>query len=788
MPDTAPSRDRGHLGLLCELDDLLNLVAQRTDITGFLNQATRLVSKHLNADVCSIYLYDEHRDYLVLRATLGLNPLAVGRIRMRPGEGLVGACFQEMTVVREPNADRNPRFKLFKEADEQGFTSFLAVPIYRGVQRIGVLTVQHGESGYFARNDALILKATASQLAGVVENARLLMLMETAEDRSEPETPAGAAAPLKFIKGRPAAPGFALAPAVHYRKNRRALLQRRSAESCTHTAEDFEAAVLRTEYQILRLQSRLTRRLPESASLIFTAHFMMLKDPKFAPRMADLIREGMCAMDAIRTVAERYIDVFSASSHTYIREKVADIEDLAWRLLENLESDDPADTGDSVRPERIVIARELFPSDILKMASEDVAGLLLVKGGVTTHVAILARSLKIPMIITDRPDIFSIPAGTPLLLDGGMGNVYVDPDERIMERFDALSRDEALLESSFVLPEETRTKDGVRIRLMANINLLNDVQAALNLNAEGVGLYRTEFPFIVRPDFPSEEEQYRVCRLLLTQMKGREVTIRTLDVGGEKALAYADMPAAENPELGLRSIRFSLHHPEIFETQLRALLRAGAENRRLRILFPMISDVDQFLRVRRMVTDCSARLADEGEAFHPAPRIGMMVEIPSVMEILEPLAEAADFFSIGTNDFVQYTLAVDRGNEKVAEYFQPHHPAILRGLNRIAAAGNAAGIDVSVCGEMGRDPAFIPFFAGIGIRTISAAPRYLPLIHRVISDLDFRQAREYADALLAEPTLAGIERIMKDAANAGFVRFARPAPKTGKSSAAIETP
>ena len=752
---------RDHFNLLCSIGDLAALLTGSQDIESFLQRTVELIARHLKADVCSIYLNDESSGDLVLRATLGLNPEAVGRVRMKPGEGLVGAAFETLRPIREAHASCDPRFKRFEEADEDRFDSFLAVPIQRGVQRIGVLVVQHEKADYFTETDARALRASASQLAGTIENVRLLM--DLSEATGHPPPPVASRVAPPFIKGRIAAGGFAFGPAGFLRKSHTALLAGDSRSCRRLTADDFHGAIRTTADQLMELQSRLAERLPETASLIFTAHFMILKDPKFIGKIVEAIENGDSPPDAVRAVARHYIGLFSASTHAYIREKASDMEDLAGRILKNLLRH-PAEEPGGDRG-RIVVASELYPSEILKLASEDVAGFVLAKGGVTSHVSILARSLKIPMLIADWPGILELPEETPLLLDGQIGNIYIDPDETVVRQFEVHreTRRKAAAVPRSVCPI-TRTADGVRVRLLANINLLSELKTARDLNAEGVGLYRTEFPFLVRPTFPSEEEQYVIYRRLFREMEGREVTIRTLDVGGDKALAYANGTAGANPDLGLRSIRFSLHHRNVFEGQIRAILRAAADSENVRVMFPMISSVDEFREARTALDGWREALKAEGLPHHPNPAVGMMVEVPSVVELMDAFCREADFFSIGTNDFVQYTLAVDRSNERVAGYYLPHHPAVLRGLARIVRAAAAGNRDLAVCGEMAHELQFVPFLLGIGVRNLSVDPQFLPAVQERIARMRIARAEEHVEALLAEDTVAGTAKILEEKA------------------------
>jgi phosphotransferase system enzyme I (PtsP) len=750
------SKNRDHLNLLCDIGELATLIIGSTDIQGFLQQTVEMVARHLNADVGSIYLYDDTTHDLVLHATVGLNPSAVGRVRMKSGEGLVGKTFESLRPICESRASRHPNFKYFEEAHEDLFESFLAVPIHRGNEKIGVLVVQHEHPGYFDEIDVMVLRAIASQLTGAIENARLMIgqnrmpVSSTEDDLLEK---------LRFIKGKTASGGFAYAPVRVLKVDRDSLLSQRPDSEFLSTPQDFIKAVEATKQQLTDLQDRLDQRLPESAALIFEAHFMILKDASFVDAMLAKIEQGESAPEAIRDVAGHYMALFSSAPSAYLKEKAQDIKDLARRLLNNLHKETAEDTDHAKG--RIVIVRQLLPSDLLKLASEDVKGIVLVSGGVTSHVAIIARSLKLPMVIAERSDLLKLPDGTPMLLDADIGSIYAGPSKTIIQRFEIRNQTQkAEAKATRPILTQTKTRDGESVKLLANINLLSEIKLAKDLNVQGIGLYRTEFPFLVRSNLPSEEEQYLVYKRLCDEMGDRELTIRTLDIGGEKLLPYLEGTKEANPELGLRSIRFSLHYREIFLQQLRAILRAGAGSGKLKIVFPMISAIDEFRQARHAVEEAMVDLTRKKLPFHPSPALGAMIELPAVLDIIHELAKEADFFSIGTNDLIQYLLAVDRTNERVAAYYQPYHPSVLRSLHRIIQAAVTAEIEVTVCGEMGHEPDFIPFFIGAGLRTFSVDPHFLRSVQENIVNLSVSQASAYAKTLLAEPTLEGIKKLL----------------------------
>jgi phosphotransferase system enzyme I (PtsP) len=361
------------------------------------------------------------------------------------------------------------------------------------------------------------------------------------------------------------------------------------------------------------------------------------------------------------------------------------------------------------------------------------------------------------MIIANRSELLHIPEGTPVIIDAEIGVIYVQPSEDIILRYE--SRKPIGLKTETLRQEvsdRTFTCDGTRVRLLANINLLHDLVLARELKAEGVGLYRSEFPFLFRSSFPSEEEQYVVYRKLFSEMPGKAVTIRMLDLGSDKLPVHSNTGCEANPALGLRAIRFLFRNREIFNQQLRAILRAAVEAENARIMFPMISSLDEFREAKQAVFDCMQELEQKKLPYHQIPLFGPLIEIPSVLEIIDDLIAESDFLSIGTNDFVQYMLAVDRANEKVTGLYRPDHPAVLRALAKISKAANAQKKELSICGEMAHEPLYIPFLLGVGVQIFSVYPKFIPSVQKIISEFTVADAETYAEQLLTETTLKGI--------------------------------
>ncbi len=747
--------------LLCDISEMNWIFSGSDTIDAFLTRVVNMVAHHMEAEVCSIYMYDAATGDLVLRANVGLADDAVGKVRLARGEGLTGLSVKEMRPISTPHASRHPNYRFFEGTDEEKYDAFLAVPIARGIFPIGALTIQRGAPQPFRDEDRAVMQAISSQLANIIENARLLQLMGAAvspEGRSLPEAKPGADGTIPpIIKGRGVSGGTGYGEVLVLDKARSFDRYGAGRQYPLFTSGDLSAAIGATESQLRTLQQRVERKLSDAASLIFSAHLLMLKDNNFTGRMQQLAINGVNPPEAVMTVGREYAGFFAEQGNPYLREKADDVRDLVIRIMANLL---PEEASHEYRG-KIVAAADLYPSDVLMLSAEEIAGIVLIAGGAASHLSILVRSLRIPLIIANLPLLLCCEEGTAALLDADNGTIFINPSPPIVEQFEKSARDrEAVAGRSAPMTPRTATKDGLRIALYSNINLLSDTVTLKPLVHDGIGLYRTEFPFLVRSTFPTEEEQFAIYAKLIDSVgREKEITFRTLDIGGDKVLPYYGDLHEKNPFLGIRSIRFSLQNRALFKEQIRAILRAGS-GARIRILFPMISSKEELLESRLVVTECAAELAGKGISHNEQPKIGVMIEIPSVLEIMDDLVEFADFFSIGTNDFIQYMLAVDRTNEKVADLYCAHHPAVLRGIRRIVIAAAGERREVSVCGEMAHSPRYLPFLLGAGIRALSVDPQFLPLMQAEIAKIDSSEARIIAGKMLAAGTREEVERIM----------------------------
>ena len=742
---------KANVNMICDIAELSSLFEKSSSLDDFLQSAVSVVAWHMQAAVCSIYIYDDKDRMLTLRATQGLSPVAVGKVQLRLGQGLTGLALKEMRPIREGRGVQNPRFQPVRGINEERYEAFLAVPIRRGLTRVGVLVVQDTQPDYFDEKDEQALKAIAAQLATVIENANLLLTLRRQEEPVKTDT----RAVPKMIKGRPASSGVAQGRTTVLISGHGGSFQLPDGFPQNLTVQDFDRALQQTEQQLKDLQRRADEELSDVAQLIFSAHLLILADEEFSGEIRRRIVAGAPPAEALVTLVNTYIEIFSGSPNQRLQEKVHDLKDLGHRMLENLAGGEH-ERGDYSG--QIIVADMLLPSDILKLATENAEG-FIVQGGVTSHNAIICRSLQKPMVMIDPQQLELLCKSCDLLMDGDQGAIFIQPTEEVLKEYAEYRRAAAELETAPPVKGETRTADGTRIQLFANINLLSDLKMALSFRAEGVGLYRSEFPFIIRNAFPSEEEQYQVYSRIVETMGGREVTFRTLDIGGDKVLSYQNEIEEANPFLGLRAIRFSLLHKDIFAEQLRAFLRAGV-NGNTRIMFPLISSLDEFIEARDVARDCMKELDARGVPYNRDTKIGIMVELPSAVELIEDLAHEVDFMSIGTNDLIQYMLAVDRTNEMVSKLYLSHHPAILRAIERVASVANSHRKDVSICGDIAMDPRMIPFLLGAGITKLSLPPRRVYEIQQAIERVSMEKAVYTARRMLAASRISDVEQII----------------------------
>jgi phosphotransferase system enzyme I (PtsI) len=517
----------------------------------------------------------------------------------------------------------------------------------------------------------------------------------------------------------------------------------------------LEQAVIKTRQQLIEIPSHIGKEMGDEKPGIFDAHLLVLDDPTLMEQVLKRLKaEKMNVEFVLQEVTEQYVQALAKLKDTYLRERAADMRDVSRRIVRNLTGAEHDELRHLPGP-RIVLAPELSPSDTALMDRSKVLGFATEMGSRTSHTAILARSQGIPAVVGLHEFSREIVSGQEALLDGFTGLLIVNPTQETLYEYGQIEVRWHSIEDRLraLRNEPAITRDGCAIRLGANIELEEEMKTALEHGAQGVGLYRTEFFFINRRELPGEDEQFAAYASVARAMKPHEVIIRTLDVGGDKILATSEHVREANPFLGWRGVRFCLDQPAMFKTQLRAILRASAEGN-VKMMYPMISDVQEVKRANEMLNVCREELRSEGKPFNEQMEVGLMIEVPGAAMIADVLAEHAAFFSIGTNDLIQYSIAVDRGNERVAHLYAPTHPAILRLIRNVVAAARGRNIWVGVCGEMAGDPVTAPLLLGLGVDELSVSAVSLPAVKYIIRSMAMSEARALAEQALRCGTIS----------------------------------
>jgi len=767
---TASARARRASHGLSVLEDIGAILSSSHDLQESLESIVSVVAERTSTEVCSLYIYDPRAQELTLWATEGLNKASVGKVRMALDEGLTGLVLERLEPVMVVDALAHPRYKYFPETGEERYHSFLGVPVVERKKPLGVLVVQTLRRRRFGGEELRLMKAIASQVAGIIGQLRLAESLQTKEkERNEyrqrmisaiqqlrayeqqqgPDAPEGEDRPRAHrLVGVPAAPGFGIG-AAHVLRPLVSFDQvgELRAENPSVEWERFQNALRLSLAEIEGMKSRMSDLVPDVDSSLFDTHRMMLEDKSFLDKVRGFLDDGFAAETALQFTVDEYVGAFARMSDRYLRERATDVRDIGHRLLRNLLG--VAEQAPELPDGGILVAEELTLSDLAAIEPQRLTGIALATGGATSHATILAKSFEIPTVVGVDSLLESVQENDALIVDGNSGAVYVRPSRDVLTEYERLDREYRAfnreLESLHDLPAETG--DGHRVTLEANIGLMGDLSFAHRHGAEGVGLYRTEFPFLTYREFPDEEEQLRLYRRVIDALGTKRVTLRTLDLGADKYPSYVRFTKEENPFLGWRSIRISLEHPDLFKVQLRAILRASAYGR-VRLLLPMICSLEEIERSQELIAEARRELRQQEIAFDEDMPVGIMVEVPSAVMQAEELARKVDFLSLGTNDLIQYLLAVDRNNRKVAPLYEPLHPAVLRAIAATVRAGKKAGRPVSICGEMAADPVCALVLIGFGIDQLSMGSFYIPSIKRLVRSIDYSDAREMARKVL----------------------------------------
>lgn len=752
--------------MLILLRRIIEEVNSARDTQQALEIIVRRVKDTMSVDVCSIYLTDDNSKRLVLMATDGLNPASVGKVSLAYGEGLTGLVREREEPINLNDAPDHPRYHFFPETNEEHYLSYLGVPIVHHRKVLGVLVVQRRSNERFNEEDETFVITIAAQLAGAIVHAQA-----TGDISVIPKT--GSRSDYRPLSGLPGAPGVAIGVAeVVYPMADLDAVPDRESRDVEADVSLFEQAAEAVKSDVAALSKRLSDVLPSEELALFDAYQLMLDSGGFRNKVIELIRGGQWAPAALRDVINEHVKIFKAMDDPYLSERSDDVRDLGQRILAYLQQESRQRVE---YPEQtILVGTEISASMLAEVPPGKLAGVVSSSGSRSSHVAILARALNIPAVMGASDLPVGRVNGRSIVVDGYSGRVFINPGKTVIAEFNRLVREEEELVKGLDGLRElpAQTPDGVRVHLYANTGLLTDITPTRNSGAEGIGLYRTEFPFMVRERFPGEDEQRQIYRTVLEAFDPKPVVLRTLDVGGDKSLPYFPIKE-ENPFLGWRGIRITLDHPEIFMVQLRAMLRASEGLDNLHLLLPMVSNVAEVDDARLLIGRACKELQEEGLVFRE-PQIGVMIEVPSAVYQISSIARRVDFLSVGTNDLTQYLLAVDRNNSRVAELYDSLHPSVLMALRMVVEGAALHGKPVSVCGEMAGDPASALLLLGMGIDSLSMSVSSLPRVKWMIRNFSREQARQLLDDVMqmedSRAIRAHLNQALDEAGLGGLIR------------------
>jgi len=768
------------MGMLSVLRKIVQEVSTAQDLESVLDLTVRRIQRAMKTEVCSIFLLDAAQQRYVLRATQGLNQEAVGKVSLSMTEGIVGHVGQRAEPVNLEDAFRHPAFHYLQSTGEERYHAFLGVPIIHQRNVLGVLVVQQHDLRRFDESEEAFLVTVSAQLAGIIAHAEAT---GSVSPETHPQAPSRVVHDRRF-DGVAAASGVAIGTVVVATIDAELeTVPDKVPQDPEQELRDLEAALEAVRDDIRTAGHSLAQRLKSDEQALFDVYLRMLDDPALKQEIEAHIRAGNWAQGALREVILGHAKQFNAMEDAYLRERATDVRDLGRRILSYLqenagpmEVEYPADS--------ILIADELSPAMLGMVPEHKLVGLVSVTGSGNSHAAIMARSIGIPTVmgVVDLP--FTRLEGRQVIVDGYSGRVYVNPSEQLLEAFRDVMREDRLvaagLEGLRDLPAETT--DGYRMPLWVNTGLVADITRSLERGAEGIGLYRTEIPFMIRDFFPSEQEQLQSYRSQLEAFSPRPVTMRTLDIGGDKALPYFPIEE-DNPFLGWRGIRVTLDHPEIFLVQVRAMLRASEGLNNLRIMLPMVTSVHEVEEAKRQIDRALTELLDEGYEVE-RPMVGVMVEVPAAVYQVRRFARIVDFISVGSNDLTQYLLAVDRNNPRVAGLYAPYHPAVLRALQYIARETRKEGKPVSICGEMAAEPGGALLLMAMGYEVLSMNSNNIPRVKSAIRGVSLARAQSLLSQVLrmddAEEIHNFLRRTLK---HLGLGQLTRPRLPDQKGSA-----
>lgn len=728
--------------MLKVLKRIVQEVTAAQQLSEALGILVKQINKAINAEAVSVYLIDtKHAEY-VLIATEGLNKQAEFRVRISLDSGLIGQVGRREEPINLENAPTHPDFYHHSLLGEERFNAFLGVPIIQHRKLYGVLIVQQTEQRCFDDTEESFLITLAAQLGGIIAHAEATG--ELAE-LTQPK-PLGGVEKIESVAaalaGIGSVPGIGIGTAVVvYPPADIDAVPRNPVETLDEEVSSFYEALEATRDDMQRLGRRMKAVVAEEEHALFDVYLRILDKDSLGAEVEHVIREEkISAQAALATVIKKHVSQFESMEDSYLRERASDFRDLGRRVLAALQW---SQHEELIYPKRtVLIGEEVTAAALAEVPEGCLAGVVSAKGSNNSHVAILARALGVPTVMGVRGLKLELISRRAVIVDGYYGQVHVSPSKAVLAEFRLLEQEEQALNQSLVSLRDkpAETTDSYKISLQVNTGLAMDAGLSMSVGAEGVGLYRSEVPFMSRDQFPSEDEQTIIYRQTLKAFAPRPVTMRTLDIGGDKVLPYFPVEE-ENPYLGWRGIRVTLDHPDVFLMQVRAMMRASEELNNLRIMLPMVTTLSEVEEATYLIEQAFHELLEEGCTIEK-PKLGVMIEVPAAAYLAREIAKRVDFISVGSNDLTQYFLAVDRNNARVAGLYDAMHPAMLRVLLKIVEGGHAAGVEVSICGEMASDPLAVILLIAMGFDTLSMNSASLPRVKWVIRNFAIANARK----------------------------------------------
>jgi phosphotransferase system enzyme I (PtsP) len=738
--------------MLATLRRIIQEISSADDFQEALKIMAKRTATALETQACSIFLIDKNRTEFVLQASFGLYTDAVGKVTIPLNKGLVGLILEREQPLNIQNAEQHPRFYKVPEINESFYKAFLGVPIIYHRQVLGVVVVQHHEPRRYDEAEEAFLATLVAQFGAVVAHAEAVGNLYSGNE----------ILPDTMFSGISGAPGIGIGRGVVIIP----LFDFNAIPDFYPTDMNAEIALLtqaieHTRSDLRLMGEKLSNTIPEEERALFDAYEGLLDDSSFTQEIILGIQKGNWAKGALREVVQMHMARLNSLENEYLRERASDIADLGHRILVYLQQEDR--NQPQYKDNTILVGEELTATHLADVPEGLLTGIVSLKGSSNSHVAILARAMGVPTVM-GVANIFPLDLqDEKIIVDGFSGQIYINPSLRLLQEFELLAKQESDLDATLEIfhDKPAATSDGHRIILMVNTGLGRDVSLALSAGAEGVGLYRTEVPFLIRDRFPTGEEQRILYRQLLMSFYPHPVTMRTLDIGGDKALSY--FPVKEdNPFLGWRGIRISLDHPDIFLQQLRAMLRASEGLHNLRVMFPMITDVVEADEALRLLNKAYQEVLDENYDIE-MPQVGVMIEVPSAVYQARALAKRFDFLSVGSNDLTQYILAVDRNNPRVANLYDPFNSSVLKALMQVVEAGHKEGKHVSICGELAANPLATILLIGMGFDSLSLNAAAITRIKWVLSHFTQTFALKVLHTVLSLESAAAIRQTLEDA-------------------------